>query len=83
MKYVVDWAPAADRDLTELWLRSRMQYAVTRAADSIDDELTLRPHEFGESRENDKRVGFVWPLGVSYEVNEPAKKVRVLSVWQI
>jgi hypothetical protein len=82
MKYEVVWEPSAERDLTEIWLRSRLRHAINRAVDHIDAELERDPYACGESREANRRVMFVWPLGVSFTIDEKQKEVRVISVWQ-
>jgi plasmid stabilization system protein ParE len=83
MKYVVVWEPPAERDLTVTWLGSRMRHVVSRAADEIDAELERKPHDCGESREGGRRVMFVWPLGVSFKIDEDRQEVRIISVWHI
>jgi hypothetical protein len=83
MRYNVVWESSAEHDLTTLWLGSRIRFAISRAADQIDTELSRAPHDCGESREVGKRVMFVWPLGVSFEINDNQNEVRVISVWQI
>jgi hypothetical protein len=70
MKYVVIWEPPAERDLTEMWLGSRWRHAIARAADEIDAVLKREPRDCGESRDGGRRVMFVWPLGVSFKIDE-------------
>ena len=83
MKYGVVYESSAERDLTEIWLRSRLRYAITQAADRIDAELSSNPRGCGESREGDRRVLYVWPMGVSYKIDEDQQRVRVISVWKV
>lgn len=83
MKYEVVWNPVAERRLTQLWLASRLRHAIRNAADRIDAELKRNPHACGESRDGDRRVMFVWPLGASFTIDEDQHKVQVISVWQI
>jgi hypothetical protein len=83
MNYKVVWEPPAERDLTEMWLASRLRHLISRAVDQIDAELEWNPHNCGESREGGERVMFVWPLGTSFKVDEVEREVRVISVWQI
>jgi hypothetical protein len=82
MTYAVIWSSPAERRLAQLWLASRLRFAITRAADLIDVALTRDPHDCGESREGARRVMYVWPLGVSFEVDDAQHEVRVFSVWQ-
>jgi hypothetical protein len=82
MKYTVVWTPVAERRLTELWLGSRMRYAMQEAADAIDVALGKSPSDCGESRDGRQRIFFREPLGVLFEIIEGNRQVRVLSVWQ-
>jgi plasmid stabilization system protein ParE len=43
-------------------------------------DLSQWPLEVGESRPNDRRIGFFGPLVVYYRVREPERVVRVISV---
>ena len=81
MSYTVSWDPPAERDLISMWLSSRMRHAIRSAADRIDALLQSNPRECGESREGDNRVILIWPLGVSFEIDEPQRRVRVTAVW--
>jgi hypothetical protein len=83
MSYAVIWSLPAEHQFTQLWLASRLRFAITRAADLIDVALTRDPNDCGESREGTGRVMHVWPLGVSFEVDDAQHEVRVFSVWQI
>jgi len=69
MNYSVVWNPDAENDLTQMWLASRMRHAIRAAADEIDSALVVNPLEYGESRDESRRVMYVWPLGVSFEVD--------------
>jgi hypothetical protein len=60
-----------------------MRHAISRAADQIDAELTHNPYDCGESREDARRVMHVWPLGVSFDIDDDRREIRVISVWQI
>jgi hypothetical protein len=82
MKYEVVWEPSAECDLTEWWMRSRLRYVISRAVDHIDDELRRDPYACSESREAGRRVVYLWPLGISFTIDEKQRQVRVISVWQ-
>ena len=82
MRYTVVLEPSAERDLAEVWMRSRLKHAINQAVDRIDSELSSRPQDCGESREHDRRAFYVWPLGVSYIIQEDDRLVRIISVWQ-
>jgi hypothetical protein len=81
MNHTVTWDPPAERDLTSMWLASRMRHAIKDAADRIDAMLAQSPRDCGESREGNARVMLVWPLGVNFEIDEPNRRVRVTAVW--
>ncbi len=81
MKYMVIWLPRALNQLTNLWLKSDSQVreAITKAAYQIDQELKANPEEMGESRPDGRRIHFVQPLAILYEVRQGA--VRILYAW--
>jgi hypothetical protein len=68
--------------LASLWTMFDDRAAIASAADTIDRLLEQDPHSQGESRYGSRRVMFVEPLGVNYEVHEMDKLVRVLRVWR-
>jgi len=83
MIFRVLWAPFAEERL-EYFLQSeydRQQLAA--AARQIDENLIKDPKEFGESRYDSVRVGFVRPLGVEFDVMEDVRTVVVYTVWRI
>ena len=81
----VEWLQSALTDLAALWVQadSGLRQAITAAADVIDHELGANPDAKGESREEEERVFFVYPLGVQFEVQVLKALVRVLHVWDI
>ena len=79
--YIVRWKRSALSRLTQLWLDALDRTAVTAAVAEIDRLLAGNPHQAGESRSGELRVLFVPPLGVFFEVEEPARTVHVLRVW--
>lgn len=81
MTYSVVWLPAAEHELTAIWLDSRYRDAVTRASAMLERRLQHRAAECGESRPDGRRVDFEWPLGVLYRVDEARKTVTVSHVW--
>ncbi len=84
MKFRVDWSPSAHAELANLWNDALDRDVVTKAADSIDIALTRQPLEFGESRDDPLlHVGFVLPLGVAFQVDEPDQRVWVVGVWRV
>jgi hypothetical protein len=73
MRFTVVWKPSALDDLASLWT----------AADRIDGELLNDPAAQGESRPGNRRILFVLPLAVVFDVNEPDRVVNVLSVHRV
>jgi hypothetical protein len=63
MNYEVHWLPAAEQELTALWLNSAKRSAVTRATHRLDLQLQQSPNRLGESRPGGLRVHFESPLG--------------------
>jgi hypothetical protein len=82
MRFTVSWLRSAETELTALWLESEDRSALTTAANEIDRLLRTCPLEVGESREKNRRMLLVRPLGVQYSVSEDDRVVRVLHVWR-
>lgn len=85
MKYSVRWREEAGDELADIWLEaeSAERREVTAAADAIDLALANRPTECGESRGERRRVFYIEPLAVIFEVSEPDWTVNVLQVWLV
>jgi plasmid stabilization system protein ParE len=83
MTYRVVWDSPAERDLTAIWLSSRMRHAIRESADRIDALLARNPHSCGESRDAGLRMMFEGRLGILFTVNDQRQEVRVMSVWVI
>ena len=84
MKYRVIFVKRARNDLATIWLEATDQSNVTMAAAKIEQELTIRPLEMGESRGSSvSRTVIYPPLAYDFEVIEDDKKVRVLHVWKL
>jgi len=81
MTYTVVWAPAAEKQLAELWVGTARRREVSEAAREIDSRLRAAAPEEGESRPYG-RILLVPPLGVTFEVFTEDRLVRVLDVWQ-
>ena len=81
MIYMVIRLPRALNQLAGFWLKSDSQVreAITKAAYEIDQELKANPEETGESRPDGRRIHFVQPRAILYEVRQGA--VRILYVW--
>ena len=79
MIYRVLWSPYAEKRL-EAILRDRLShFELAAAAREIDRQLMVQPLQFGESRYDSVRIGFIRPLGVQFDV----RTVIVDDVWRI
>jgi len=84
VKFVVRWKDDADADLAATWVNadSLERRKITAAARDIDRLLQSDPYAHSESREADRRIVFVAPLGATFRVDVRAQKVVVLRVWR-
>ncbi|MBX9624386.1 MAG: hypothetical protein K2X82_11310 [Gemmataceae bacterium] len=81
MRYRVEWVSGSWERLTDLLAGADPR--VVLAAARLAAVLGTCPRSFGESRGDDPRAGFELPLGVWYEIDEPAGVVRVVRVWSV
>ena len=79
--YTVRWKRTALDQLTEIWLNASDRAVINSAVDEIDQLLSLRPNETGESRTEELRVYFCSPVGVFFEIDEASDTVHVLRIW--
>ena len=80
MSYTVIWKPAAEHELTALWLASRLRHLVNSAVDRIERQLASDPMSFGESRAVNRRIALESPLAVEFEVADEDRIVYVVTV---
>lgn len=80
MSFIVIWKPSAERELTSLWLASRLRHVMRDAADKIDRELARDPMNYGESRGSNRRIAVEEPFVVEFEVREYDRTVYVNTV---
>jgi len=80
----VQWLQEALEELTLIWMQadSALRQAITSATHWIDQELQTDPFEHSESRDNEDRVLFVYPLAGEIEVDLQQRRVWVLHVWR-
>jgi len=84
VKYVVVWPEQVTDDLMLIWNDSPDGSAVAASTDRIDYHLTFAPLNFGESRESSlRRVAYLAPLKVEFEVIEDDKRVVVQKVFLV
>lgn len=83
MAYRVLWAPEAEKKLERILAASPDAQALADAARTIDAQLLSAPYEFGESRYEQIRIGFILPFGVQFEVMDDVQTVVVHDLWRI
>lgn len=83
MKYRVVFHPLADHSLVELWSRSAQRQRVTQAVDWLEAQLTIRPHDMGESRTANDRILFERPVGMKFRIDDSKHEVLVVEVWEV
>jgi len=79
------WIQAALDELTTFWLAadSPTRSAITAVVHSLEQELIANPNNVGESREEGERVAIVYPMGVTFEIDDDKRTVHVLHVWDM
>ncbi len=82
MNYSVLWLPGAENELAEIWMAAADRTAVTRAAAELDRRLAQRGPAEGESRPGNRRITFVRPLAVLFQVDQQSRTVSVGQVWE-
>jgi plasmid stabilization system protein ParE len=78
--YRVIWENAALAELDEIWRDSLDQEGIQNVATRVNTELMHRPTEADESRDENYRVLFKFPLVVWFRVLERIQEVQVLHV---
>ncbi len=73
MIFTVVWKPTATSELADIWLNAEERAAVTAAAHQIDSSLRTDPFAQGESRSGNRRILFIPPLGIDYEIRLPRR----------
>ena len=81
----VEWISSAVDELANMWLTADEQSraAITVATHVIEQQLKQAPVSIGESRDRGRRVCFVGPLVVTYEVLDRLRLVTILHVRRI
>ena len=83
MRYLLVWPYTMIQRLAALYLMARANGIgsdFTRAVADIEAALRQSPRTQGESRGGDDRIIIVSPVGVTYRVDEAAKKVYVIAI---
>ena len=81
MTYMVIWMRRALDQLAMMWMHadSELRNEITKASYQIDQDLKTNPEEQGESRPDGRRIHFVHPLAILFEVRQGV--VRILYAW--
>ena len=83
MQFRVLWTPYAEARLAGFLQNDPEPPILAGVARQIDQRLMDSPELFGESRFDANRVGYVYPLGVQFEVMDDVRTVIVHDVWRI
>ena len=83
MNYTVDWLPAAEQELADIWLRATDRDTITQAAYALDLRLQDDPNDTCESRPSGRRIAFAFPMGILFRVLSDQQLVQVVHVWRI
>ena len=80
MSYRVVWDKRALAELDDIRREFLDKEAIQHVVTRVDTQLTYQPAEAGESRHENYRVLFKYPLVVWFEVIEQTQDVRVVHV---
>lgn len=80
MRFRVTWDLAANDELQRIYDDAIDKEGVVNAVTRIGLELAAVPLEAGESRDNNIRILFKFPLVVWFQVNEQMLEVAVVQV---
>ena len=81
MRHTVVWRRDAEAELATAWLVARDRRAFTAAVEELEQALSRDPHRLGESRRSPlRRVVFLAPLGLLFDIIPDDRKVMVLAV---
>jgi len=82
VSYTVTWHPKAENELATIWMAAPDRNAVTSAAAELDRQLEDDAGNVGESRTGKRRITFVKPLAIIFEVDEDKRTVVLGQVWE-
>lgn len=83
MKYRVTWDPNAFRDLVRAWKTANQPDSGIRAFDEIERLLSDDAELQGESRDDDRRLLIVPPIGVVFRAKPDLGEALILDAWMI
>lgn len=78
----VEWVEEALGELATEWLRAdaALRQSITSASHAIDQRLRTNPLREGESRSAGRRIFFVPPLAIRFQVEADGQTVTVLQI---
>ena len=80
MSFRVTWDPEAEDELQRIYDAAIDKEGVANAARRVGLELAAVPLEAGESRDEENRILFKFPLIVWFRVHERTRDVSVVRV---
>ncbi len=78
----VEWLQSALDELAILWTQAdaTLRQAITAASHTLEQRLRTDPANEGESRPGGRRITFVSPLAVRFQIEADGQTVTVLQV---
>lgn len=81
MKYRVAWDPDAFRGLMRAFVAANQPPAAIQAFDEIERILSNDADAQGESRDENRRILIVPPIGVIFRARPDIAEVLILDAW--
>ena len=80
--FQVEWLQTAVDEMTNLWMQadSTQRQAITAASHALEQRLKRDPANEGESRPGGRRITFIPPLAVRFQIEADGQTVTVLHV---
>ncbi len=83
MRYRVSWDPDAFRGLMRAFVAANQPPSAILAFDEIERILSEDADTQGESREKDRRILIVPPIGAIFRAKPETSEVLILDAWII
>jgi hypothetical protein len=83
VRYRVSWDPDAFRGLMRAFVAANQPQSAIHAFDEIERILSDDADTQGESRDKDRRILIVPPLGVIFRAKPETSEVLILDAWMI
>jgi hypothetical protein len=82
-RYTVAWQNSMLGELADVWLNSKNQSGVRRAADAIDQHLSVDPDKKGNLLAEDLWAITVHPLRFYYTISQNDRIVTIVGVVEL